>query len=351
MSINIRTMVASVVLVAMGAFHTEARAQFFSGFGSFGTPRSPQFQFNSNAGSINRNGNSWNVQHRGSTASGYYQGGNRPTVGGSYRDRQGNSFSGSANRDRINFDQRTSNGTQYGGYGYRNNDGWGAGGAYRDRNGTAYFGNVQQQSGRTSVNGGYRTKEGTAYSGGFQHGHGQTTVQGKVTKPGEIPGTTTTTYGQLDLRGRNSSVSGGREYYAGGQKLGGVQNQLDRHSLTSQGSVGAGPIRGSATEVLQFRGRDSQYQASQSSRVGPVNSSVGVNVNRQGVSGSATVSAFGQKTTINGSVKVPSTPNVKIPSSPPKVKMPPAPKVTAPPVPKVNVPVPSFSAPSSGWRL
>jgi|GEM_PF-6212352 len=353
MKLSIRTMVASLALVLLGTLHTDAQAQFFGGFGQQGFG----FKSGTNSGSFNRNGNGWNAQYRGpnGAASGHYQGGSRPTITGSYRDRQGNSGFGTVNRDRIAFDQRSSNGTRYNGYGYRNNTGWGVGGGYRNSNGTAYHGGIQQQSGRTSISGGYRNPMGTSYGGGIQHQGGRTTVQGQVVKPGPIPGTRTKTYGQVDLNGRNSRVAGGQDLYVGRLRVGGSGGEMDRRRATIGTNAGVGSVRYSTSQSVDFRGLNSQYQYNQSYRVGSANAGGGVKVDRRGVSGSATVGAFGKSTTVKGSVKVPSTPKVKIPSrttvklpSAPKVKTPSLPKVKTPSVPKVKTPsVPKVKVPSA----
>lgn len=148
--------------------------------------------------------------------------------------------------------------------------------------------------------------------GTLRHGNGGTQVQLGRTQPGEVPGTQMRTWGEVNGRGRDSSVSGGRTWStADGTELGRTSGTLDQRRYSEQASVGVGQNRGAQNSTVVFGGVNTPYEQRQTLRGGPVQGSTTTTVNRNGASTGRSVSVGGKKveakanvTTSGGSIQV-----------------------------------------------
>lgn len=293
-------------------------------------------------------------------------------LGAGYRDGQGNSQSGSVNRDRVQYQQTTRDGQKLGVAVGRNDASY----DQRNRDGSRQGGSVQSTgNGNGRVSGYQYDQNGYGQGGTVEKQGNRVQVGGEVRSPGVIPYTQDRKSGNLDINGRNSQATGKYEVYdpTGRVRLGQATGTLNKNGYTQTQQAGIGGVGGQTTTDVRFKGANSRVSYSQGAKLGQVaGAEMGGSVNRQGAKGSAGAQIGGVRvgananvsdkgvrlsTVSNAKVTMPSytPPKFKaLPVSTPRVdlpKLPPVsvPKVNLPPVnlPKVNVPVsvPKFKRP------
>jgi hypothetical protein len=269
----------------------------------------------------------------GSRTGGSYQnrGGNQ-SIGGYFYDKKGNGLGGG-------FSRQDGTTTVQGEY-----RGPGQGKGTQERIGGSYTSNGRDTSisGRYGV---YDSKGGlrSGYDGGIDRHGNEVTVQGGYSKPGFVPGTVDHYGGSVNARGRDSSVSGRYDVSDAptGTRVGGGTATMDRKQYTQNSDGHVGPVSGTSSNRVTFKGLDSSYQASQETSV----SSVGrmkydYGISRNGGQVGAEAKLGGVK--VGANVKVDSK-GVHADTTLPEVKLP---KVQVPEVKLPKVQAPSVSLPS-----
>ena len=170
----------------------------------------------------------------------------------------------------------TSKGNKYGGGAWT--DGKGNGGLSGSYNGVG--GSIGQQKGTTVVGASYATV------GPY--------------------GVRMVNYGNVNLNGRNSSISGGTEIYdpTGLIRLGGANATLDRRQYNQSADIGMGNVRATTEANLRFQGVKSDFSVQQGANWRGVGSyTQGGMANYKGVNAGANVNIAGAKVGANAGVK------------------------------------------------
>jgi len=223
------------------------------------------------------------------------------------------------------------------------------------KNSSTYRGSYQaDRRGNYNVNGSVTNGNRSIGGGINRNRNGNVSVNGQFVRPGTIPGTREHWNGGVDFRGRRSQARMGLDVYVGGNRIASGTSRIDGRGYHQRSSGRIGPARAQQSMGIQFRGRNSSANFSQSGRLGGIGSSQQFQVGRNGASGSVGVKVGGYRMGVSGSVGRNGTsfriqpPKVSLPQvNTPRVRIPriQTPKLTMPRIAAPKVKLPKFKSP------
>ena len=141
--------------------------------------------------------------------------------------------------------------------------------------------------------------------GSFGQQNGTTVVGASYATVGPY-GVRMVNYGNVNLNGRNSSISGGTDIYdpTGLIRLGGANATLDRRQYNQSADLGMGNVRATTEANVRFQGVKSDFAVQQGTNWRGVGSyTAGGMANYKGVNAGANVNIAGAKVGANAGVK------------------------------------------------